>query len=202
VNQPAPQCAVRAEQNPVSTRIRGHQPPHRSAIPAPRRRRRLRSAGRPAPGSRESCTVGRHPVATRPAGPGRQPRIPASHPVTRYRLLPIRQPTTPGRCERPAQISRCATSLIHLRWRARQCLSPESRIQSTRFRSGALGTTRPERRPVTRLLVWRRPPENCDHIATKPYVTAGDGCPTRTGDVAGDQDQRGPEEIRRMGGDG
>jgi len=52
---------------------------------------------------------------------------------------------------------------------------------------------------------WRRrrnPGRSCDHIATKPHVTDGDGCPTRTSDMAIDQDQRGRRGIRRTGGDG
>jgi hypothetical protein len=43
---------------------------------------------------------------------------------------------------------------------------------------------------------------NCDHIATMPPVTGGDGCPSRTSDGAVDQEQRGSEGTRRTGGDG
>jgi hypothetical protein len=43
---------------------------------------------------------------------------------------------------------------------------------------------------------------NCDHIATKPRVTVGDGCPSWTGDMAVDQDRRGHEGTRRRGRDG
>jgi hypothetical protein len=43
---------------------------------------------------------------------------------------------------------------------------------------------------------------NCDHIATMPRVTGGDGCPTWISDMAVDQDQRGCEGMGRTGGDG
>jgi len=43
---------------------------------------------------------------------------------------------------------------------------------------------------------------NCDHIATKPRVTGGDGCPTRITDIGVDQEKRGREGSRRTGGDG
>jgi hypothetical protein len=37
----------------------------------------------------------------------------------------------------------------------------------------------------------------CDHIATMQRVTGGDGCLTRTGDIAVDQEQRGREGSTR-----
>jgi hypothetical protein len=40
---------------------------------------------------------------------------------------------------------------------------------------------------------------NCDHIATMPRVTGGDGCPTRTSDMAVDQDQQGWEGTGKVG---
>jgi hypothetical protein len=43
---------------------------------------------------------------------------------------------------------------------------------------------------------------NCDHIATMPHVTHRDSCPTRTGDTAVAQHQRGREGTSRTGGDG
>jgi hypothetical protein len=43
---------------------------------------------------------------------------------------------------------------------------------------------------------------NCDQIATKPHVTARDGCPALDGYKAVDQDQRGREGMKRTGGDG
>jgi hypothetical protein len=43
---------------------------------------------------------------------------------------------------------------------------------------------------------------NCDHIATMPGVTGGDGCPTWISDMAVDLDQRGREGMGRTGGDG
>jgi len=41
---------------------------------------------------------------------------------------------------------------------------------------------------------------NCDHIATIPHVIGGDRCPTRTGNMAIYQHQRGRRWMGRAGG--
>lgn len=89
------------------------------------------------------------------------------------------------------------------------CSAPQaSRKPSRRSARGTRSMQRrslPER-PLTE--VCRQTPclataaRNCDQIATKPDVSGGDRCLSRTSNQAVDQDQRGRDGTRRAGGDG
>ena len=114
-------------------------------------------------------------------------------------------PTVPGdHCPTGSSCPRscAATSMTVLLVDADSSLGEQRAPRAPDLKSGALAQAQPGKATGRQTPCLATIGRNCDHIATKPRVTGGDGCPTRTGDMAADQKQQGREGMTRTGGDG